>query len=55
VPAQWPADAGTRTDSRLLAITDARDWRNQIHCDERLVREGLVAIPAPPEKETPHG
>ncbi|MEO5339803.1 MAG: type I-E CRISPR-associated protein Cas5/CasD [Magnetococcus sp. MYC-9] len=40
-PGQGPED-GERT--RLEACTDQRDWRNQIHCGQRLVREGMITV-----------
>ena len=48
LPATWwesdePVD--TRTPSRLVAVTDERDWRNQIHVGRRLMREGLIDPP----------
>jgi CRISPR system Cascade subunit CasD len=46
MPAQWPATEEALPESRLVPVTDERDWLNQIHGGERLVREGLIEIPA---------
>jgi CRISPR system Cascade subunit CasD len=46
VLAEWPDD-GTETDilkSRRSAITDERDWANQIHVGRRFVREGMLTL-----------
>ncbi|HRY16539.1 MAG: type I-E CRISPR-associated protein Cas5/CasD [Candidatus Competibacteraceae bacterium] len=42
----WPAHLGTALPSRVVAIYDQRDWRNQIHTGRRLRREGIL-----PDKE----
>lgn len=42
--ALWPAEAGAGSESRPQSITDERDWRNQIHGGERLVREGQITL-----------
>jgi CRISPR system Cascade subunit CasD len=34
----------TRGASRTIAVTDERDWFNQIHGGQRIVREGRMAI-----------
>lgn len=41
--AQWPDKEHERT-SRLLSIMDKREWKNQIHCGERLVRQGNIYL-----------
>ena len=46
VQAQWPADEEGPAPNRLLAITDERDWVNQVHCGERLVRHGELVLEA---------
>jgi CRISPR system Cascade subunit CasD len=49
--AEWPDDAAEAgaaavlaPASRRLAITDERDWTNQIHVGRRFVREGLLRV-----------
>ena len=42
--AQWPADEDGSFDSRLVPVTDERDWVNQIHCGERWVRQGMIEL-----------
>lgn len=49
--AEWPDDTDegahaqkVAPDSRRIAITDERDWVNQIHVGRRFVREGLLRI-----------
>ena len=39
----WPDD-GEPADNqqRLLPVCDQRDWKNQIHCGRRLVKEGRI-------------
>ncbi len=48
----WEGDDGTgaAASSRVIAVTDERDWGNQIHVGRRLMREGLMS----PE-EASHG
>ncbi len=48
LPAWWsPEDGGPQIDpSREIRVTDHRDWANQIHCGERVIRHGLI-FPAP--------
>ncbi len=51
LPASWwesddPGDASG--DSRVVAVTDERDWRNRIHVGRRLMREGHVDPPEAP-------
>ncbi|HEY3354842.1 MAG TPA: type I-E CRISPR-associated protein Cas5/CasD [Polyangia bacterium] len=43
VRAFWPAEEGG-TPSRIIATTDERDWRNQVVCGRRLLREGLLTL-----------
>jgi CRISPR system Cascade subunit CasD len=44
--AWWPAEEGGDDDqSRLLAVTDERDWSNQLHGGHRLLRHGTVSPP----------
>jgi CRISPR system Cascade subunit CasD len=48
LPASWwdGDDADTAAgDSRVVAVTDERDWRNRIHVGRRLMREGHVDPP----------
>ncbi len=43
--AWWPAEERPVADSRLISVTDERDWANQIHTGERQVRHGLISPP----------
>ncbi|MBF0627554.1 MAG: type I-E CRISPR-associated protein Cas5/CasD [Magnetococcales bacterium] len=40
----WPIGQGPDDPerTRLHPLTDQRDWKNQIHCGQRLVREGMI-------------
>lgn len=40
--AQWPAEDGCDTESRIIPVTDERDWSNQFHCGKRFVRQGII-------------
>jgi len=41
--AWWPADeTADSPGSRLIAVTDDRDWLNQIHTGRRWMREGTI-------------
>ena len=48
LPATWwstdPADA-TINHSRIVSVTDERDWHNQVHIGRRLMREGVIDPP----------
>ncbi len=45
VLAWWPSDdADTELGSRLVPVTDERDWANQIHVGRRFVREGRLRL-----------
>jgi len=44
VQAQWPYEEDDLPGSRLVSITDERDWLNQVHCGERLVRQGMIEL-----------
>lgn len=44
VEAQWPRGEEALPKSLLVGVTDERDWRNQIHCGERLVRRGVIEL-----------
>ena len=44
VQAQWPADEEGPSLSRLMVLTDERDWINQVHSGERLVRQGELVL-----------
>lgn len=44
VPAWWPADEASPPDSRLVPVTDERDWCNQIHGGRRFLRHGRIAL-----------
>ena len=44
VQAQWPADEEEPSLSRLMVLTDERDWINQVHSGERLVRQGELVL-----------
>lgn len=46
VPALWPAEEEDAPESRLVAVYDTRDWRNQMHTGQRLMREGLITVAA---------
>lgn len=39
----WPVHLGTALPSRVVAVYDQRDWRNQIHTGRRWRREGLLS------------
>ena len=43
----WEGDDSTGSvgDSRVVPVTDERDWKNQIHTGRRLMREGRVDPP----------
>ena len=43
----WEGDdpTGAVGDSRVVPVTDERDWKNQIHTGRRLMREGRVDPP----------
>ena len=43
VSAQWQY-TNKKEKSRALSIMDKREWQNQIHCGERLVRQGTVRL-----------
>jgi len=41
--AWWPADeGGDEPGARLIALTDDRDWPNQIHAGRRWMHEGTL-------------
>lgn len=42
--AQWPIDAGEKEEGRIVPLTDERDWRNQLHCGKRFLRQGMISI-----------
>ena len=44
LPAWWPAE-DPEADSEVFAVTDARDWKNQIHCGRRFIRQGVLNPP----------
>lgn len=46
----WVGDDATGYDgaSHVVAVTDERDWRNQIHTGRRLMHEGRVNPPTTP-------
>ena len=48
--AWWPADEGGPPDSRLVELTDERDWTHQIHAGRRALRHGLLHV-----REASHG
>lgn len=50
LPAWWPAEEPATGQSRVLTVSDARDWRNQIHAGRRLLRYGHIT-----PTEAPHG
>jgi CRISPR system Cascade subunit CasD len=43
----WDGDdaAAAGVDSRIVPVTDERDWRNRVHVGRRLMREGHVDPP----------
>jgi len=44
----WPDGvplAGSIEPSRVIPVTESRDWANQIHCGRRLWRHGLIIPP----------
>lgn len=43
--ALWPADDPyCPEDSRLVLLSDDRDWRNQVHTGRRQMREGRIGV-----------
>lgn len=51
-PAWWPATPGKADPNepiQYMPVTDARDWKNQIHVGERWIAHGKIQI-QPPEK-----
>lgn len=46
----WDGDDPSRAvgDSRIVAVTDERDWQSRIHVGRRLMREGHVDPPGVP-------
>lgn len=53
LPAMWPDEdpaSGAAGLSRVVAVSDERDWVNRVHVGRRLVREGHVDPP-----EVTHG
>jgi CRISPR system Cascade subunit CasD len=42
--AQWPIDEDALPGSRIVSLTDERDWVNQIHAGERFVRQGQIEL-----------
>lgn len=42
--AQWPVDEEALPGSRIVSVTDERDWANQIHSGERFVRQGEIEL-----------
>lgn len=40
---QWLEGERATSSSRLVAVCDERDWENQAHSGERLVRQGLLS------------
>jgi CRISPR system Cascade subunit CasD len=50
--AWWPADEGARRDARAIAVTDDRDWVNQVHVGRRFLWEGTIGpVPAATARE----
>lgn len=48
LPAWWCEDNAATSlpsDSRLIPVTDERDWRSRVHVGRRFMREGLVNPP----------
>jgi CRISPR system Cascade subunit CasD len=43
----WQGDEGAAVvnESRVVAVTDERDWRNRVHVGRRLLSEGMVDPP----------
>lgn len=41
---QWPEEFETNEKNEIRTSTDLRDWSNQVHAGERLVREGLIEV-----------
>ena len=48
--AWWPMEEETDAESRLVPVTDERDWANQIHTGRRLVHHGRVSPPEVPDE-----
>ncbi len=44
--AQWPEGETAKAvaGSRVVVLTDERDWSNQVHVGERLVRQGTIRV-----------
>lgn len=50
LPACWwdgDDDGGSQDASRVVPVSDERDWRNRVHVGRRLMREGHVDPPEP--------
>lgn len=48
LPASWwdgEDEEGSRGDSRVVPVSDERDWRNRVHVGRRFIREGHVDPP----------
>lgn len=41
---QWPHQYEIGVKSEIKTVTDLRDWANQVHTGERLVKEGLIDL-----------
>jgi CRISPR system Cascade subunit CasD len=50
VPAQWPLEEADLPGSRIIPVTDERDWGNQVHSGERMVRQGMIEISGGPNR-----
>jgi CRISPR system Cascade subunit CasD len=48
--AWWPVDEAEEKDSRIVEVTDERDWTHQIHSGRRALRNGRIRL-----QENPHG
>lgn len=45
LPGWWPPEPGDSADTRLIDVSDARDWANQIHQGQGALRHGRVDPP----------
>jgi CRISPR system Cascade subunit CasD len=43
----WPDEPGLPRGGRVVAVTDDRDWENQIHVGRRYMQEGLRSFAVP--------
>jgi len=44
-PALWPLEDGEAEGSRIVSLTDDRDWSTQMHTGSRLMHQGRLPVP----------